>query len=203
MMGVQFGSVDWQFGAKDATHVILVITTVESGGFASLDGFTLSGIPGFSIDSGAEPCIGAVISGGFLELEFASVPVIDFVLEILPNDLAFRGPFGEYLVSKEMIVKAPPAPPTNATVTSVAINGTGIDVALDGAGGTMYLNGVPNIGNTTTAEAPLSANINATVIHLEYLTPVSSGDVIDWVDAAGWFLNSTLGSVNSFSLPVP
>ena len=199
-LGTQYSEVDWQIAAFIANGVRLAMFQPPWNTQDTTRDYALVGIPQVSRDGLVDIPIAAAWAKPYLDLTWGSAMGSSFTLRVQPIDPAFRGPQGEYLCGKLETYVPPPPAPQDATATGAAIAGSGIDVGLSGAGGQLFLTGVPGVVNLSTAEAAVAVVITAAVMHVEFTTPVSPGDIIDWPGSAGYFLNPSGGALTAWNI---
>lgn len=197
--GVQFANLDWQFAAFDGNTIKFQLFQAGQNLLTTLDGCTLSEVPQIVQTSPPLAPVAASIDGMFLVIDYGVPQAAGITLYCGPNDPGFRGLFGEYLSMKELVLAAP-APPVDAVALSATVNGAGFDIALDGSGGQLYLQSLPPISNVTAGTLASVARVDGFNLYVEFPGAPASGDVIDWANIAGYFLNPSGGALGTFNL---
>lgn len=200
--GAQLPTVDWAFDSVVGFDVYFRIQSPVGVNVPTLDGYRLQGIPQIYDAQNAFMPTAAQIIDPYLVLTYPVSPSGTLKFNLAPTDPAFRGRVGEYLCSKEIVIPVP-APPTNGVVTSGNFSGAVGDFYLSGAGGQLYVQGLPVIMNTTQSDPAIRVSINGGTLQAEFTLPINSADVFDYSATAGSFLNATGGQLDTFNITMP
>jgi hypothetical protein len=185
------------------TAVLIALVSGRTWLTQTAASWVLSGVPPIGGGTPENLPVSADIDGDELRLIY-SAPLDNHTPFYIPADIAeFRGPLGQYLSAEIKLPDGWSPPPTNATATAILQAGTGVDITLNGAGGPLYLTGLPPIQNNTTGQAAVSVINTGGVIHVEFPVPVLIADQIVWTADPTWWLNSTGGTLDSFDFTMP
>lgn len=201
--GVQFATVDWVYDSNAAGVVFFRIDIPPGTQVNPLTGYALDGIPQiFNVNSAAFP-IAAELQDPYLKLTYAVDQSAPQQWRLSPNDAALRGPFGEYLCAKTLVLPSPPVVPANTVGTTIVAGA--LDVTIAGFTGPLGLamRNLPLVRNETQAVNALAVSTDGTSILATFAAPPLSGDSVSFgSDAANW-LNVTGGSLQNDTLIIP
>lgn len=165
--------------------------------------YTLEGIPLIGLDTVGNTPTAARLNLGFLELQWAVMPVVPFTLLYPSNDPSWRGPFGGYAAGKKLVEPLPPPTGDDNTCTGGVADMTAAVLTLTTTAGNNFLSGVPPVENVTNAEFALLAEIAANVLRVTFTSAVNPGDQISWPDLTGYIINEQTGTLAAQAIFIP
>jgi len=202
-LGAQYQTVDWQPVAYLGTAVRFALMFAGTGVQDTTRDYSLNGIPQMSwFDLTTFPITAAWVKP-YLELDWGVAVDNSQPLTLAANDPALRGPLGEYLNGK--VIYGVPGPPTpqDSVISGLTLAPPDIQFTLTDAGQTLFIQGLGNIYNVTTAEQPYNFSSVPGMFTAHFTTPPSSGDQIDFTGGAGAFLNTSGGTLQPTTIFVP
>lgn len=166
----------------------------------NFDGFTLNGVPPISGGVPGNLPITADFAGGLLRLIYAA-PLTSQDAFYIPDQMQeLRGQRGEFIAPGIVFPFDYVPPGTDSAVTAGVATGSDAVLTLANGAELLFISGLGNCYNVTTAEQPTNWQTVAGQCIATFATAPSPGDQINFYGGAAAFLNSNRGTLLTTSV---